>query len=34
MNKSKFIFKQKKHAKYLDSSKKFAKTFNYIFEKN
>jgi FkbM family methyltransferase len=34
MDKSKFILKQKKHAKYLDSSKKFAKTFNYIFERS
>ena len=34
MDKSKFILKQKKHAKYLDFSKKFAKTFNYIFERS
>ena len=34
MSKSKFILKHKKHAKYLDTSKKFSQTFNYIFERN
>ena len=33
MDKYKFILKQKKHANYLDTSKKFSKTFNYIFER-
>jgi FkbM family methyltransferase len=34
MSKSKFILKHKKHAEYLDTSKKFSQTFNYIFERN
>ena len=33
MSKNNFNFKQKKHAKSFNSSNKFAKTFNYIFEK-
>ena len=33
MDKSNFKFKHKKHASALDDSQKFAKTFNYIFEK-
>ena len=33
MDKSKFSIKHKKHASLFDSSDKFSKTFNYIFEK-
>ncbi len=33
MGKSKFSIKHKKHASLFDSSDKFSKTFNYIFEK-